>query len=197
MWYNIAVKSPQFTFDELSLCAALRHVALRREAGRRYNIKNAKKHRANVRKWRKQNPKRAAATASAYQKANRAREQARYKAWKAKHPEAVKEHSRNWARKHPEYIKANLKQWRATNPLKAAEQDNRRRARKQGAFGTYTADEFKALGTTCLCCGRADIPMTADHIVPLSKGGRNDIGNIQPLCRGCNSSKGTKTIDYR
>ncbi len=39
--------------------------------------------------------------------------------------------------------------------------------------------------------------LTPDHIIPLSQKGPNTIDNIQPLCLNCNSSKGTKTIDYR
>jgi 5-methylcytosine-specific restriction endonuclease McrA len=36
-----------------------------------------------------------------------------------------------------------------------------------------------------LCCGEAK-PLTVDHVVPVSKGGSNDISNIQPLCLECN-----------
>lgn len=48
----------------------------------------------------------------------------------------------------------------------------------------------------CLHCGKIK-PLTADHVVPIAKGGTSNIGNIQPLCKACNSSKGTNIVDYR
>lgn len=55
---------------------------------------------------------------------------------------------------------------------------------------------FERDGFHCLrCFSTADL--TLDHIVPRSEDGADDPENLQTLCRSCNSSKGTKTIDYR
>lgn len=111
------------------------------------------------------------------------------------------ERQRNQAEKRKKYHAANLKRWRRQNPQKMAVQLARRRARKLHAKGSFTVEEFEALcntyGNACLRCGRRDVLLTPDHIVPLALGGNNRIANIQPLCGKCNSWKNTKILDYR
>jgi 5-methylcytosine-specific restriction endonuclease McrA len=41
------------------------------------------------------------------------------------------------------------------------------------------------------------VKLTVDHVIPISMDGSNNIENIQPLCRECNSAKHTQTIDFR
>jgi hypothetical protein len=55
---------------------------------------------------------------------------------------------------------------------------------------------FNIHGEKCLCCGCYS-NISLDHIQSIRNGGKNEIENLQPLCRSCNSSKGAKTIDYR
>lgn len=51
--------------------------------------------------------------------------------------------------------------------------------------GNFTAQEFVELceryGNKCLCCGAEGVVLEADHVVPLTRGGSDDIGNIRDL----------------
>lgn len=40
----------------------------------------------------------------------------------------------------------------------------------------------------CFFCGTTE-NITIDHIIPISRSGNHSIGNLQPLCRSCNSKK--------
>lgn len=86
------------------------------------------------------------------------------------------------------------------HPEKLKEHSNLRRSRKLKAVGKFTGwewikllDKYKHL---CLWCGSTS-KLSADHVIPLSRNGHNSIDNIQPLCRSCNSKKGTKILDFR
>ncbi len=78
----------------------------------------------------------------------------------------------------------------------------KRRSQLAGAEGSHTIKQWEELkkkfNYMCLCCKQfePEIKLSEDHIIPLSKGGGNDISNIQPLCKSCNSIKHVKIINF-
>lgn len=45
----------------------------------------------------------------------------------------------------------------------------------------------------CAYCGRGDLPLTMDHIVPKAKGGNDSWDNLVAACMPCNNRKGDRT----
>lgn len=102
-------------------------------------------------------------------------------AWRAKHPGKQSEASRRWELEHPD-LKAHYQALRY--------------ARRRGNGGSHTLEQWHQkcaeYGNRCAYCGK-DRPLTRDHVVPISKGGTDDIANIIPACQLCNSKKRTRT----
>lgn len=48
-------------------------------------------------------------------------------------------------------------------------------------------------GFRCAYCGINQARLTIDHIIPRSRGGRDDFDNCVACCRGCNNHKGCRT----
>lgn len=117
--------------------------------------------------------------------------------------EKYREQSRVYHEAKREKHNEQMNTYRRNNLEAFAVREANRHARKKSAEGSFTQHEWHNLCAyydfTCLRCGRQepDIELTVDHVISLSKGGRNSIENLQPLCRTCNTSKHARAIDYR
>lgn len=82
------------------------------------------------------------------------------------------------------------------------EERNSTKVVRRAEANRYTSNQdirdavFFMYGEKCLCCGSTE-NIQLDHIIPIHKDGENKIDNLQPLCKSCNVSKGTKIVDYR
>lgn len=66
---------------------------------------------------------------------------------------------------------------------------------QRGTLEGYEAREYllEKFQRTCAYCGKREIPLQIEHIVPKSRGGSNRISNLTLSCEKCNTKKGSKT----
>lgn len=142
------------------------------------------------RKYQEEHKEQIAEYKKAWTKANAARTAASKREYYERNREEVIARSEEWAENNLEKVR----RFKANNK-------RMRRAAKHASPGNFTAKEFEDLcgeyGNRCLCCGITGVELEADHVVPLTRGGSDDIENIQPLCGTCNRSKFVKIVDYR
>jgi 5-methylcytosine-specific restriction endonuclease McrA len=96
--------------------------------------------------------------------------------------------------------------WRRKNIKKVLIWNRKRMLTKKGVVGSHTVEEWNNLrkkqNYSCAICGIVESQLketwkdkkgfdslTRDHIIPISKGGTDNINNIQALCIGCNAKK--------
>lgn len=140
-----------------------------------WRAENHDYHRAQIRAWREANADRVDRVNREWRLNNRERERQACAAWRWANKERHQALIRAWERKHPEArmrYNAQRRAWKLDGTL--VMRDWLRLVRSHGG--------------RCAYC-RSDAPITIDHVVPLSRGGRHAIGNVLPACRPCNSSK--------
>lgn len=76
----------------------------------------------------------------------------------------------------------------------------RRRAREHGRENHWRWTDFVAIWLRFeRCCAYCEQPIEGqpdpDHVVPLSRGGKDVVGNLLPACRACNSDKADLTLE--
>ncbi len=66
---------------------------------------------------------------------------------------------------------------------------------QQGELQGYEVREYllEKFQRKCAYCGKTDIPLEIEHIIPSSRGGSDRISNLTIACHKCNQKKGNKT----
>lgn len=148
----------------------------------------------------------------------------RSKEWAANNPEKVLEKAAKYRAKYPDRMKAAQekynknpksklrfkkyaesekgkaykKAWQDANKERLREQyvmrSSRRRAqlKNNGIYFISDKDLRSLFASDCVACSAPGEHV--DHIIPISRGGRHAIGNLQMLCSSCNLSKNNKTM---
>ena len=107
--------------------------------------------------------------------------------------EYLRRKSAKYRKEHPDVVRAVDRRRYQKRKDAVLRQNEKRRILLAGVCGSHTQLEWLELqqvcGQSCAYCGVAGVPLTKDHFIPISKGGSDDITNIVPACRSCNSSK--------
>lgn len=129
-------------------------------------------------------------------------------AWRTANGEIDRISKRLWAKNNAEKIRIKNKKYKDANPDKFSEAKRRRRAMERGnSHAPYSTKlVLETYGTDChLCNQKIDLeaPRTAsikgyefglqvDHLIPLVKGGSDNIENVRPSHAICNMRKGAR-----
>lgn len=135
-------------------------------------------------KWQKENKEQVNAVCRKNYAKNledsRAKRRERVRRWYNRNAESQRQRAREYAKAHPE-------------SKRISEQKRRIRKLNNGEYSILPKEINRLLSSNCNNCGVSKL-ITLDHIIPISRGGSHSIGNLQPLCKSCNSSKNNKTI---
>lgn len=120
----------------------------------------------------------------------------KYLRFAAKNPGYFRESARKWREKYPERVEA--KRIRDRDSGLDAINSQRRRARIGGLKRDFTKADWQNsklhFGNSCAYCGKSDIKLQMEHVVPTTSGGGFTKANIVPACFECNTSKATRVM---
>ena len=68
---------------------------------------------------------------------------------------------------------------------------------QQGELQGYEVREYllQKFNRRCAYCGKKDVPLEIEHIIPKSRGGSDRVSNLTIACHECNQEKGNQTAE--
>lgn len=196
---------------------AEQHQAELRAYKKAYHAKHQEQLIARSRQWYAEHKRQVSENGKRYREEHAEEKRERDKQYRLEHAEEKRERDRKYKEEHKSELIEQSKQYYAEHRderlayIKQYYQTERgiiakrahahnRRARKKKASGSHTTEQLyqqlKSQEGKCFYCQvelrYARNSWHADHVVPLSRGGSNDISNIVISCPKCNRKKHAK-----
>jgi 5-methylcytosine-specific restriction endonuclease McrA len=145
--------------------------------------------------YRQANKSSIAARDKTYNLANKDKIQKRRKNYRIANKDVIAIKDRKYYLSNKDARAVYIRNWQKANPEKLFDIQNRRRVKELENKTFFITNKFliKLYNSPCSFCGSNE-KIQGDHIIPVSRGGYHGEGNLQPLCKSCNLSKGNKTM---
>lgn len=178
-----------------------------KQCEKQYEIENKEKIAARKAKYFQDNKADIQAKRATYYLENKESILEDRKAFYQNNREAILAQKIEYHESNKERLKIKSAKYHIDNPHKAHEYRAKRRATVKDAIdGSLTAATIAITlevhldvhSNRCPYCDHEYSPtnkVTLDHIVPIAKGGKHSLYNIQWMCAPCNISKGVKDLD--
>jgi len=110
--------------------------------------------------------------------------------------ERINKMALEWGRRNKDKRRISKDKWRAKNQELTNFYSRNYHYRKKLSTGRHTLNDIRLLYTRFPICPYCNSKKsnTIDHVIPLSRGGANDIFNLVAVCVSCNSKKKDKTL---
>ena len=132
--------------------------------------------------------------------ANKERIKQRHNEYGLQHKEEANKRSAIHYEKNREDVLIRTKKWRRNHREISRIISKNQHAKRNSSLknaGKFTHEEWisklSSFNNRCACCSSLN-NITVDHIIPITKNGKNTIDNIQPLCMNCNTIKHSRII---
>lgn len=114
-----------------------------------------------------------------------------------KNREQCRERASQYREKNAEECRERNRRHYAENKEQYIARRDTRRHKEKKLNNTLTRRQWELIkeffNHRCAYCGRENIQLEREHVVPVSQGGGLTVDNIVPACRKCNNRKGDRT----
>lgn len=175
-------------------CAKIRKAQKDKE----FYLKNNKAIKKYKKEWQEKNKDKIKERLHQYYEENKDKIKKRSNKWRKNNLERKKVTNLLWQLNNPDKVKEGRKKYRnkVKNDPQFRLKEKARLHNRRNAPGSHTKEDleklFKQQNNCCYWCREELTSYHIDHIIPLSKGGSNNPGNLCISCPSCNLKKGAK-----